>query len=279
MRLAACANQLSRSSSRYTGKERDTESGNDYFGARYYRSTMGRFMSPDWSAGAVPVPYAKLDNPQGLNLYTYAGNNPLSMIDPDGHNAATDADGKACASAKSTGNYCSSGQPNLGRDQDIKQQQAQQGNMTNSANETVLKGATFASKLKGLFDDIQSLVDLYTSGSEASRELASWQRVRDAAWDASIRDISNPDGAQTEVDRAAYNLGQVGILIYGGEVTKIQTGGIALMFGDPLSSQAIILQHELAAGIASGDISGAFATAQQQYNQAITAWAASTPPQ
>ncbi len=33
----------------FTGKERDTESGNDYFGARYYSSQMGRFMSPDWS--------------------------------------------------------------------------------------------------------------------------------------------------------------------------------------------------------------------------------------
>jgi RHS repeat-associated protein len=35
---------------RSTGKERDSESGNDYFGARYYASTMGRFMSPDWAA-------------------------------------------------------------------------------------------------------------------------------------------------------------------------------------------------------------------------------------
>ena len=32
---------------RFTGKERDSESGNDYFGARYYGSSMGRFMSPD----------------------------------------------------------------------------------------------------------------------------------------------------------------------------------------------------------------------------------------
>ena len=36
--------------SRSTGKERDTESGNDYFGARYYASSMGRMMSPDPSA-------------------------------------------------------------------------------------------------------------------------------------------------------------------------------------------------------------------------------------
>lgn len=69
----------------FTGKERDTESGLDYFGARYYGSTMGRFMSPDWSAKIEPVPYSKLDNPQSLNLYAYVGNNPLSLVDSDGH--------------------------------------------------------------------------------------------------------------------------------------------------------------------------------------------------
>jgi RHS repeat-associated protein len=69
----------------FTGKERDSESGNDYFGARYYASSMGRFLSPDWSAKVVPVPYAKLDNPQSLNLYAYVGNNPLIHVDADGH--------------------------------------------------------------------------------------------------------------------------------------------------------------------------------------------------
>jgi RHS repeat-associated protein len=76
---------LERVRSRYTGKERDAESGNDYFGARYYASSMGRFMSPDWSAKQEPVPYAKLDNPQSLNLYAYVLNNPLDKTDPDGH--------------------------------------------------------------------------------------------------------------------------------------------------------------------------------------------------
>ena len=71
--------------SRSTGKERDTESGNDYFMARYYSSAMGRFMSPDWSAKAEPVPYAKLDDPQSLNLYVYLENNPLTRVDADGH--------------------------------------------------------------------------------------------------------------------------------------------------------------------------------------------------
>jgi RHS repeat-associated protein len=83
--FAVCANTSRFSPSCFTGKERDTESGNDYFGARYYASSMGRFMSPDWSAKYEPVPYAKLDNPQTLNLYAYVGNNPLNRTDPTGH--------------------------------------------------------------------------------------------------------------------------------------------------------------------------------------------------
>lgn len=69
----------------FTGKERDSESGLDYFGAGYYASSMGRWMSPDWSSKAEPVAYVKLDNPQSLNLYGYVLNNPLSTTDPDGH--------------------------------------------------------------------------------------------------------------------------------------------------------------------------------------------------
>jgi len=63
----------------FTGKERDTESGNDYFGARYYASTMGRWLSPD------PVIVSpELNNPQSWNKYSYAFNRPLSLTDPDG---------------------------------------------------------------------------------------------------------------------------------------------------------------------------------------------------
>jgi RHS repeat-associated protein len=75
---------LNRVGSRCTGKERDGESGNDYFEARYYSSAMGRFMSPDWG-GASPVPYASFGDPQTLNLYSYMRNNPLGGTDPDGH--------------------------------------------------------------------------------------------------------------------------------------------------------------------------------------------------
>ncbi len=71
--------------SRDTGKERDSESGLDYFGARYYGSALGRFTSPDWSEKPQGVPYANLEDPQTLNLYTYVRNNPLAHPDPDGH--------------------------------------------------------------------------------------------------------------------------------------------------------------------------------------------------
>ncbi len=69
----------------FTGKQRDSESGLDYFGARFNASSLGRFMTPDWSANLEPVPRADYENPQTLNLYGYLANNPTSRIDVDGH--------------------------------------------------------------------------------------------------------------------------------------------------------------------------------------------------
>jgi len=82
---ASSANEVRFVRSGYTGKERDQESGLDYFGARYYASNMGRWMSPDWSVNPVSIPFARLDNPQTLNLYGYVGNNPLRRFDSNGH--------------------------------------------------------------------------------------------------------------------------------------------------------------------------------------------------
>jgi len=87
---------------RYTGKERDTETGNDYMFARYYNSATGRFLSPDWSASVEPVPYAKLDNPQSLNLYSYVLNNPVELVDQDGHDGCTVEGIAECTSALSS---------------------------------------------------------------------------------------------------------------------------------------------------------------------------------
>ena len=70
---------------KFTGKERDAESNLDEFGARYFASSLGRFMAPDWAAKATAVPYASFGDPQTLNLYGYVRNNPLSKADADGH--------------------------------------------------------------------------------------------------------------------------------------------------------------------------------------------------
>jgi RHS repeat-associated protein len=70
--------------SRYTGKERDTESGNDYFEARYYASSMGRFLSPD----PIIQNDLRIVNPQRWNKYAYVINSPLILTDPTGKDAA-----------------------------------------------------------------------------------------------------------------------------------------------------------------------------------------------
>ena len=64
---------------KFTGKERDTETGLDYFGARYYSGAQGRFTSPD-----KPFADQKVSDPQSWNLYSYARNNPLRFVDLDG---------------------------------------------------------------------------------------------------------------------------------------------------------------------------------------------------
>ncbi|MGH9530767.1 MAG: RHS repeat-associated core domain-containing protein, partial [Terriglobales bacterium] len=83
---------------KFTGKERDGESGLDYFIARHYSSNLGRFLQPDEFAGGPvdafssndplpesPLPYADITNPKSLNKYTYTYNNPLRYTDPNGH--------------------------------------------------------------------------------------------------------------------------------------------------------------------------------------------------
>jgi RHS repeat-associated protein len=70
---------------KFNGKERDPETGLDDFGARYFSSSFGRWLSPDWSAIPAPVPYANLTNPQTLNLYQFVGDNPETFADLDGH--------------------------------------------------------------------------------------------------------------------------------------------------------------------------------------------------
>jgi RHS repeat-associated protein len=81
----------------FTGKQRDGETGLDYFGARFNASTIGRFMTPDPLLNS-----GRPGNPQTWNRYAYVGNNPLRNIDPTGLYFLTNTCGsgdKACNAA------------------------------------------------------------------------------------------------------------------------------------------------------------------------------------
>jgi RHS repeat-associated protein len=72
---------------KFTGYERDGETGNDYAFARYYNQRLGRFMSGDPLGGDIT-------DPQSLNRYAYVRNNPINFIDPTGLiSACTGTDG------------------------------------------------------------------------------------------------------------------------------------------------------------------------------------------
>jgi RHS repeat-associated protein len=84
----------------FTSKERDNETGLDYFGARYYSSAQGRFTSPDPQNIIFEKDQGRnaeereqilkryLLQPQNWNKYTYTRNNPLAYTDPNGRCSA-----------------------------------------------------------------------------------------------------------------------------------------------------------------------------------------------
>lgn len=75
---------------KYTGHERDAETGLDFMQARYYGSGLGRFLSPDG-----PLVDQQAGDPQSWNLYSYVRNNPMALVDPTGMTA--DEDPNHCA--------------------------------------------------------------------------------------------------------------------------------------------------------------------------------------
>jgi len=64
----------------FTGHIKDKDTGLNYMQARYYDPVIGRFLSID------PVTFTQSGNPAHFNLYAYAFNNPINMVDPDGEN-------------------------------------------------------------------------------------------------------------------------------------------------------------------------------------------------
>jgi RHS repeat-associated protein len=94
----------------FTGQERDFETGLDYFGARYFAASLGRFTTVDPGNAS-----AALHDTQSWNAYAYGRNNPLRFIDLDGRTYQVCAVGSGCsflsdagwesAMGKAGGNY------------------------------------------------------------------------------------------------------------------------------------------------------------------------------
>jgi RHS repeat-associated protein len=75
---------------KFTGYERDAETGLDCAFARYYNCRLGRFMSAGPLSGSI-------SNPQSLNRYAYVGNNPANFVDPLGLNGQQQCKGMDAA--------------------------------------------------------------------------------------------------------------------------------------------------------------------------------------
>jgi RHS repeat-associated protein len=92
----------------YTGQMRDgestagTDTGQDYFNARYFWANTARFASPD-----APFADQRPEDGQSWNMYAYVRNNPVRYVDPSGRSCidlddgakGDDGDGKGCVEA------------------------------------------------------------------------------------------------------------------------------------------------------------------------------------
>jgi RHS repeat-associated protein len=88
---------------KFTGQTRDSETGLDYFNARYFGPALGQFTSPDpMNAGA------DRSDPQTWNGYSYVRNNPLALVDPSGMDTISNVAGWLVADGRSKGGRCRS---------------------------------------------------------------------------------------------------------------------------------------------------------------------------
>ncbi|WP_338672622.1 RHS repeat-associated core domain-containing protein [Streptomyces sp. SCSIO 30461] len=75
----------------FVGGDIDTTTGLTHIGAREYDTKLGQFISVD--------PILSLDQPQSLNGYNYANNNPVTKSDPTGLREVCSAYGNSCTPA------------------------------------------------------------------------------------------------------------------------------------------------------------------------------------
>ncbi len=197
----------------FTGKERDAESGNDYFGARYFGSLMGRMLSPD-PLGGSPA------NPQSLNKYAYGFNNPLTNTDPTGLYVCKD-------DAKAATEHCTSKQDKdfevaldklRGKDGDVGRAAAAYGKAGDANGVTV--GFADVSK-KGEGGDTVSHVGSLDGGDTLSAisDVTISTKVSGAELDAAI----GHEGSHVADAQDVVKSGISSDLVAGADITRYQS--------------------------------------------------------
>jgi RHS repeat-associated protein len=185
-------NTCTQNAYKFEGKERDTETGNDDFGARSYSNRFGRWLSSDWSSVPAAIPYANLTNPQTLNLYSMVADDPESFADLDGHymNAVTgDAGfGDPTFLGVLSGNVSDPAEPQAPQQQNQSQGQNQQNQQTKPVQqltyETISGGSNSPSwviqwKLLKKSEKggwiVQEITDTDASGNQTKHFWEAWQ--------------------------------------------------------------------------------------------------------
>ena len=175
---------------KFEGEERDTETQNDYFGARYYSSRFGRWLSSDWSGVPAPVPYANLTNPQTLNLYAMVADDPESFADLDGHFLipTPEADSQASVECNnSQGPGCTGGEP-----------------QPEVATPALPKSDTYTIKItvwaKGFTDDLRMYWQMYLI----------WQRAASQLMGKALQPCGGVPGVACGIVYPIGNLGELG---------------------------------------------------------------------
>ena len=164
---------------KFTQKERDTESGLDYFLARYYSSAQGRFTSTD----PIMITSDRLLDPQQINLYGDTRNDPLNLLDPTGETIDFERD--------KNGNLTKKG----------KEDQAQYQAYVASLNKDPKKNASQLATVNQLEkSNVNYLVNVTTKELEGRHEAEGRTSTDGTNVLVTIRNIGGPQGEKFSID-------------------------------------------------------------------------------